>query len=165
MALIIEDGTGVEDANTYLSLADARELASTRGITLSASDPELSGQLVSAADRLTTYENRFTGVRMTGIQGLSYPRANSYRYGSSFPNDAIPKELKLAQVMLVSILEEGGFIWASSVSGIKSEQVGPLETVYTDDAANSVGNPDLPVIDAILEPLFVPTGINFIVGR
>lgn len=165
MALILEDGTGVEDANTYLSLADARELASTRGITLSASDPELSGQLVSAADRLTTYENRFTGVRMTGVQGLSYPRNNSYRYGSSYPNNAIPKELKLAQVMLVNILEEGGSIWSASVSGIKSEKVGPIETEYVDSAAESVGNPELPIIDSILDPLMYQMGLNFKVGR
>jgi len=165
MPLIIEDGTGVEDANTYIDLADARELASTRGIILSAEDSELSSQLVSAADRLTSYEARMTGCRMTGAQGLSYPRNNSYRYGSIFPNTSIPKELKLAQVTLAGLMESGVIIWGLPATGIKSETVGPLETVYTDSGADSVGNPDLPQIDSILEPLFISLGLNFKVGR
>lgn len=165
MALIIEDGTGVEDANTYVSVEDARAIAETRGLTLSASGTELGAQLVSSADRLTSYEGRFSGVRTTGEQGLSYPRNRSYRYGSVFPNNSIPKELKLAQVMLASMLEEGVEIWQTSSAGIRREKVGPLETEYSDDAAASVGNPTLPIIESILDPLFIQMGLNFMVGR
>lgn len=165
MPLIIEDGSAVQDANSYVGLDEARELASIRGITLSASETELTGQLVSAADRLTSYESRFSGYRVSGVQGLSYPRTNSYRYGSVYPNDSIPKELKLAQVMMANILQEGGEIWASNTSGILREKVGPLETEYSEAAADSVGNPTLPQIDDILSPLIVSFGINFLVGR
>lgn len=165
MPLIVEDGTGREDANSYVDLAGARSLAAMRGITLSENDNELSAQLISAADRITSYESRFTGVRVTGEQGLSYPRASSYRYGQIIGNVAVPKELKLAQVTIAGILQEGGEIWATSVEGIKSEKIGPLAIEYADTVSASVGNPDLPQIVAILEPLFAPFSINFAMSR
>lgn len=165
MALILEDGTGVEDANTYVSVQEARDIATSRGLVLSSDETILSGNLVSSADRITSYENRFSGVRMNGVQGLSYPRNRSYRYGSVYPNTSIPKELKLAQVTLAALINEGVEIWTSSSAGIKEETVGPLTTIYSDSAADSVGNPALPIIESILDPLFVQMGINFLVGR
>lgn len=165
MTLVIENGSGLEDSNTYIGLEDARALALTRGISLSTSDEVLSAQLVNAADRIGTYEPRFSGRRVNGEQGLSYPRENSYRFGASLPNDAIPKELKLAQITIANILEEGGDIWATSYAGITRETVGPITTEYADSAAESVGNPELPQVDAILLPLLTPLSINFRVGR
>lgn len=38
MAIIVEDGTGVTGANSYISLADARTYATNRGFELSADD-------------------------------------------------------------------------------------------------------------------------------
>jgi len=165
MPLIIEDGSAVQDANSYVGLEEARELALLRGITLSPNDNELTAHLINAADRITTYESHFTGYRVSGAQGLSYPRTGSYRYGSAFPFESIPKELKLAQVVMAGILEEGGELWATGTSGITREKVGPLETEYSDTAADSVGNPVLPQIDSILTPLFIPVSVNFRVGR
>jgi hypothetical protein len=165
MSLIVEDGTGLENADSYVSLADARTLATSRGIVLSADDTELSQQLVSAADRVTSYEGQFTGQRVTGEQGLSYPRNNSFRYGTTIANTSIPKELKLAQVTLAGMLEAGVEVWAQGFDGVKSEKIGPLQIEYADDKAASVGNPDLPQIESILQPLFAPFTANFIVSR
>lgn len=165
MPLIIEDGSAVQDANSYVGLEEARELALLRGITLSSAANELTSQLINAADRITTYEAQFSGHRVSGAQGLSYPRTGSYRYGSAFPFDSIPKELKLAQVVMAGMLEEGGELWATSTSGIIREKVGPLETEFSDTAADSVGNPVLPQIESILTPLFIPISVNFRAGR
>lgn len=153
MPLIVEDGTAKEDANSYVDLTDARAIADSRGISLNADDDLLSQELVSSADRLNTYESRFSGSRVDVDQGLSYPRSGSIRFGSTFPADKIPKELKLAQVMLAGILNAGGEIWSSEYGGISREKIGPLEVQYTDDAANSVGNPELPQIDSVLQPI------------
>lgn len=165
MPLIVEDGTGIEDADSYVSLDDARTLAASRGIVLSAVDAELSPQLISAADRVTSYEGCFTGQRVTGEQGLSYPRNNAFRYGASLPNTSVPKELKLAQVTLAGMMEAGIEIWAQGFDGVKSEKIGPLAIEYADAKADSVGNPDLPQIESILQPLFAPFSPNFIVTR
>lgn len=165
MPLIVEDGTGVIDANSYVGLDAARELATMRGITLSADENELTAQLISAADRVTSYEARFMGSRVSGDQGLSFPRNNSFRYGASLGNTSVPKELKLAQVTIAGILEAGGEIWATAYEGVKSEKIGPLQIDYADSAAASVGNPELPQIDSILTPLFAPFSPNFCLSR
>lgn len=166
MPLIIEYGTGVEDANSYIDLADARELASMRGISLAVDDAELSEQLVTAADRITSYEEQFTGQRTTGVQGLSYPRVNSFRYCQPYPSDSIPKELKLAQVTLADYINSGFDVWAQpAVEGITREKVGPIETEYAEVVATNVDNPYFAQIESILKPLFAPASYNFIVSR
>lgn len=166
MPLIVEDGTGIEDANSYVDLAEAREIAAIRGISLSDSDPELTAQLVTASDRITSYEMSFTGERATGIQGLSYPRIHSTRYCKPYPSDSIPKELKLAQVTLADILQSGFNLWAQpTVEGITREKVGPIETEYAESVATDTENPYFAQIESILSPLFVPITANFILSR
>lgn len=166
MSLIVEDGTGLEDANSYVSLSQARDIASIRGISLSNDDDELTAQLVTAADRLGSYESRFTGERATGEQGLSYPRIRSLRFCKPYPSDSIPKELKLAQVVLADYIQSGFDVWAQpQVEGITREKVGPIETEYSESVATNGDNPYFAQIESILEPLFVPIGINIIVSR
>lgn len=167
MPLIVEDGTGMENANSYIDLAEAREIAAMRGVTLSIVDSELVPQLVVSADRIGSYESRFTGERSTSDQGLSYPRTRSTRFCKIYPDNKIPKELKLAQVVLAGFLEAGIDVWASPINeGITREQVGPIEIEYAEDIiATSIENPYLAQIESILEPLFVPFSINFLLSR
>lgn len=167
MPLIVEDGTGVEDANSYLDLAEARELAAMRGITLSDDNDELSSQLVVSADRITSYENRFTGERATADQGLSYPRIRSTRFCKIYPDNKIPKELKLAQVVLGGFLEAGIDVWGSPENeGVVREKVGPIEIEYAEAIVEgSTENPYLSQIESILGPLFAPMSFNFLVSR
>lgn len=166
MPLIVEDGTGVVNANSYIGLVEARELAALRGITLSTVDDELTPQLIVAADRITAYESRFTGERVSGEQDLSYPRACSTRYGKSYPSTGIPKELKLAQVMIADYIESGFDVWATpGVEGIVREKVGPIETEYAQSVATDKENPYFAQIESILDPLFTPFGANFVISR
>lgn len=166
MPLIVEDGTGIENANSYIDLADARELAALRGITLSLDDTELSSQLVIAADRITSYEDRFYGERTTAEQGLSYPRTRSKRFGKCYPDNSIPKELKLAQVTLADYVASGFDVWASvDMEGITREKVGPIETEYAVAVASDGENPYFAQIESILSPLFAPMTPNFLMSR
>lgn len=166
MPLIVEDGTGVSDANSYVTLDEARSIAILRGIALSTDDTELTSQLVNAADRITSYEEDFTGVRTKDTQGLSFPRTGAFRYGSAIASDLVPSEIKRAQVILANMIEQGYEIWSVQTNVIKREKVGPLETEYADSAAaESVGNPIIPLIDSILCPFFAPLCVNFRVGR
>lgn len=166
MPLIVEDGTGVEDANSYVSLDDAKAIAAMRGIILAASDTELETNLVAAADRITSYEDDFTGERVTGDQGLSYPRTMATRYGKSLSETAIPKELKLAQVTLAGYINAGFVLWASAgLEGVTSEKIGPIEIQYAEAVVSDSDNPTFAQIEAILEPLFAPFTPNFLMSR
>ena len=50
MALVIEDGSRVAGANSYVTLAEARAFASARGVTLSAVDATLEPFVIKAFD-------------------------------------------------------------------------------------------------------------------
>lgn len=165
MPLIVENGTGVEDANSFVSLDEARDLATIRGIDLSSDDETLAKQLVQSADRINSYETQFSGRRTFAVQALAFPRSNAFRFGAAMPSDSIPREVKLAQVIVCDLIAQDVEIWTTDVSGIKEEVVGPLKTVYSDDKAESVGNPFLPQVESILAPLFANIGGFFRVGR
>lgn len=165
MPLIVEDGTGIEDANSFVGLDEARSLATIRGIDLSSDDEELSKQLVQSADRINSYETQFSGHRTFAVQALAFPRSNAFRFGAVMPRDSIPREVKLAQVTVCDLISRDVEVWTTDISGIKEEVVGPLKTVYSDNQADSVGNPSLPQVESILNPLFANVGGFFRVGR
>lgn len=86
MALIVEDGTGKPDANSYVSLAVALDYAQTRGIAAwtadGAADATRSAALIRATAFIdATYRGRFPGYRTQGRrQGLEWPRVGAYTY-------------------------------------------------------------------------------------
>jgi hypothetical protein len=87
MTLIIEDGSGVANANTYVSVADARAYAALRGLTLPASDPAVEVLLVLACDYMQQVETRFKGERTLGDgQVLAWPRAGVFVFGQVADN-------------------------------------------------------------------------------
>ena len=98
MSLTIEDGSGVADANSFVTVAEATAYAAARGLSLPATDAEKEQLLVKAADYLLSVEDRFKGERVAADQALSWPRSNVYLYGSlePLPNNQIPKALKNA---------------------------------------------------------------------
>lgn len=88
MTVIVEDGTLVEDANSYVSLADVRVYATARGITLPALDDDLETKLHLAMDWFEGFE--FTGARVDATQELSFPRSGVIIDGVSYENTQIP---------------------------------------------------------------------------
>lgn len=114
MAIIVEDGTGKADAETYISVADADAYhlarANTAWAALLTADKE--AHLRKAADHmLQAYRMRWKGSRVTGTQALDWPRAwvvrddfeqstlnGSQVIGSRqyYPSDDVPLEVSRA---------------------------------------------------------------------
>ena len=89
MALIVEDGTGVADANSYLDQTTFEDYAESRGYDISAysDDEQIEAALIRATDWIdATYRSRWPGVRSNGTdQGLMWPRkAGSISYGEFY---------------------------------------------------------------------------------
>src|SRR5262245_53644679 len=101
MALVVEDGTIVDDANSYASLAVIRDYASARMIPVSDDDEVLSGQAVVATDYLETFKDQYKGELVEADQPLSWPRVGAIINGVEFPQDQIPVDLVKAQCQLV----------------------------------------------------------------
>lgn len=122
VTLVIEDGTGVEDANTYATVAEAKKYAADRSVDLG-TDDVIAGNLVLAADFMET-EGPYKGVQFSEDQGLSFPRAE--RTGS--PSLGIPKKVKNAQCqLLLDIKESGALLTTSRQFALKRRKLEGLE--------------------------------------
>lgn len=80
MSLITEDGTGLPNAESYCSVADADKYFEERNIAewsaIATSDKEAN--LRKATDYIELrFSERFKGVRLCDTQSLSFPRANN----------------------------------------------------------------------------------------
>jgi len=98
VTLIIEDGTGVVDANTYILLADARTLAEQYGWALPADDNDANISLVNGYNYLNTLENGMCGTRSYEDQTGAFPRDNCSCGNFAIASDVIKPEVKQAQV-------------------------------------------------------------------
>lgn len=156
MALIVEDGSIVANANSYATRAYIIAYAALRGITLPDS-AITDGYAIEAMDYLIRYASRWKGALVNpGVQALAWPR-ECVRLGRyDFPDDEIPSALMDAESQLAVYRSQG--ISLLPVSGqsafIKREKLGPLETEYSETVQLQAGaTPTLPAIDGLLAGL------------
>lgn len=107
MTIIVEDGTLVSGANSYVSLASARAYALARGITLSAVDSTLKAIILEAMDYLESFSSRFKGDRVSRDQALSWPRTGVDIEGWSWSSTEIPRQVINAQNALIIEINSG----------------------------------------------------------
>jgi len=129
--IVIEDGTGKANSNSYVSETDLGTYATDRGFTLAAStDPLKADLLIRAMDYLELQP--FMGVKYTDAQALQWPR-----YGVTIDHyyvdvDAIP-QLLIDSLCELAIGIDGGDSPLDNVSReTKKEKVGDIEVEYMD---------------------------------
>lgn len=157
MALIIEDGTIVAGANSFVTVAEFVEYAKARNFTLPVISSEREALLVLAVDYLFSKEQELKGYRVSPDQTLMYPRNGVCANGFNIASDAIPQSLKNAQMelgmqahtsdLLISGTNQN--LASFSVDGVYSESYhggGSWEQVRTQKA------------DAYLNPLMINNG-------
>lgn len=110
MALIVEDGTVVAGAESYISVADANTYHTDRGNTAwTGSDAVKEAALRKATEYMVqVYRLRWKGYRVSGTQALDWPRSMVERDDYAFttlngqtviggdyyyPNDDVPIEV------------------------------------------------------------------------
>lgn len=153
MALVVEDGTGVEGANSYLTVAELRAFAGDRGLTLPVADSDVEPLLVKATDYLEL--KSYIGDRASDNQGLSWPRtqtANPYwQY-----NDLIPTKLKTAQSLLAFEAMNGELSQATRPNEYVQTKIDVLYIKYANDDDRSAGL-RYRAVDDLLAPLVTTT--------
>lgn len=107
ITIIVEDGSIVPSANSFLSLADARTLAESLGITLPVDNDKANEALVQGGVYVNNQEGGLQGVRVSIDQTMCYPREGVVKYGFDVPNDSIPDEIKCSQVHAASQIGAG----------------------------------------------------------
>lgn len=113
MALTVEDGSGVLDADSYIAAsfvatyADAYGEDKTGWLALSSSARDAACR-VAAVVLDSRWRFRFPGLRATEDQGLAWPRSDAL-YIDGYPIDyqSIPVEVQRAQAHLALLSSQG----------------------------------------------------------
>lgn len=170
MAFVAWDDTPDADnsgATSYGSVVGLREYTSARKKAVPASDPDCQVVLILAMDYLEAQASNYKGRRTDDAQPLQWPRCGVFLYGSctEFDKTKLPSELRKAQYELACIIAGGTDLYPVATGAfIKSEKVDVIETVYS-ESIRTTGQPDIPSVDAILEPLFSSGGFGLKVSR
>jgi hypothetical protein len=161
VTIVVEDGTGVANANSYQTVANARAYALQRGISLSANDDVVGAQLVNATDYLESLECEYQGKRTDceTPQALAWPRKCVVLCCEDFPDNQIPKNLTAAQNTLVIAQHSGVNLFPNVGPSdyVIREKVGPIETEYADPTKAGITT-RITGVDALLGPLFGSCG-------
>lgn len=137
MALIVETGAGLPDAESYISVVEFRAYCAGLGFDVTALTDQRIEELARGATGYVDSQWLFKGVVANHLQALEFPRAGLSWSGREVVG--IPKRLKdaVASLMLAgrdgplrAVLERGG--------AIQSESVGPISVTYFAGAPGGV---------------------------
>jgi len=110
MAIIVETGSIVTGANSYVSREDYIIYASTLGVTV-ADDAIADQQLVKAAMFIDQHESNIKGCKVTRDQPMAFPRSGVCIDGWSWSHTEIPRNVILCQVQTALDIKAGIDPW------------------------------------------------------
>ena len=154
MALTVETGLVVANADSFLTLVDARVLATNYGLTLPVDDTEAEVVLRKGYLNLLQQERILQGSRISAVQTGIYPRSGVLNNCFDVGSDVIPNEVKLSQVYAgdainagaeTNSIKTGERLSGFNVQGVYSE-------TYQDGSSQST-NPSIQGVYNSLYPL------------
>ena len=161
MALVVEDGAGKSDADSYVSLAGARALAAGYGLTLPADDTEAEVALRNGAVYVGLQEPAMCGRRVSASQSLAYPRQGVSLYGFALAPDVIPPQVIHAQIAAAVEYGAGTDVRASSDGRVtESERVEGAVTVSYFNNGVPGATPTLTAALDALRPLLCGSAVG-----
>tara|TARA_R110000782_G_C14819221_1_gene413869 strand:- start:22130 stop:22627 length:498 start_codon:yes stop_codon:yes gene_type:complete len=110
MALIVEDGSLVESANSWVSRETFIAYALARGVTV-ADDAETDAKLIKACDYINGLEPNLKGCLVERDQATAYPRSGLEIEGWYWTASEIPRQVLNAQLSLALELQAGEDIY------------------------------------------------------
>lgn len=125
MSVVVEDGTIVSGANSYVSTTELSTYAANRGLTIAGDTTEL---LIQAMDYIESLE--FIGIRWTKDQPLLWPRVYVYIDGYYQDVTHIPIQLKEGQMEVALAIDAGNGPLIDLDPQVSRERVGDLEVEY-----------------------------------
>jgi hypothetical protein len=165
--LIVEDGTGVANADSFLSLVDARALAANYGLELDADDTKAEVQLRSGYRGLLTYESTLQGSRTHTVQTGIFPRTGVHSNCVAVDGEDIPLDVKLAQLNYSDAINSG--YGTNDVNdGMNLKSFNAVQTTYSEtyqDGASKKTNATIQGVTNSLYPLTLQGYANSPCGR
>ena len=162
--IIVEDGSIVPNANSFVTDAEFLEYAAIRGFTLPDTIAAREALLIRAIDYFYSIEHKLSGCRLSPEQEPPYPRYGACYNGFALPSNSIPKAVKNAQMELAIAASEMDLLVNESVQNLASFDV---KDVYS-ESYHSGGNWSqvrTGRADAYLKPLYENGGNTNIMTR
>ena len=167
MAFQVEDGTGLADANSYLSVTDADSYIEDHGDSATwsaATDASKQEALRLATQYLDIrYATKWIGARGDEDQSLAWPRASAEDYdGYAIDDESVPSLIEDATAELALRVIDGDTLYddIDEPGTIKSESVttGPI-TERTEYIGGKSQVKRYPLIDGMIRPLISSGGM------
>ena len=112
MALVVEDGTGKSDAESYNSVAEVSAYLAKTGEDagwLALASDTVREQVARKVTRALDTEHTFRGEKKTAAQALEWPRSYAYDDdGFLYSDTAVPARLKEAHAQLCAVAAGSG---------------------------------------------------------
>jgi len=164
MPLVVEDGTGVSGADSYISLVNARSYLGNRNRSLNADDLEAEKQLRVAFDFIDNVH--FIGEPVVFNQDSAWPRKFVYLNGTLIDSNVVPNVVGFAQAHLAAAIEEGVDIFPVQQIGRKvaAEEVGPIKTEFFESGSEQLGA-SVPQVKMLLRPYLAFGAIGLTTAR
>lgn len=148
---VVEDGTGLPSATSYVSVEEADEIASLNihnGAVWEALDDADKQSLLIYVSRVLDSRATWKGEQVSLTQGLAWPRSGVVdRYGNTLSSTAVPYNLRMAVVEFAkhTMTEDRLSRWQpdSIVSEVKVDAVTVKFANPTDVAMGQFKVPDI----------------------
>lgn len=131
MALVIEDGTRVAGANSYVSWTDYTAWADARGIDITQHNQQshIEQHILRAMDY---FENlAFIGRKASQEQPLQWPRTEVVIDTYAIDAYTIPQQVKNAIFEITKSIDDGDFALDPSDRQTVSEKIGDIQVTYS----------------------------------
>jgi len=130
VTLVIEDGSIVTGANSYVDDAEYVAYALARGKTIGSDATAREIELILAMDYIESFRDQFKGVKVQFDQPLQWPRSGVYIDGYIVDFDSIPQELKDAQMEAGIVGNSTNLLKSGTNQNIAKEKLGDMEIEY-----------------------------------
>jgi hypothetical protein len=151
MALIIEDGSIVTNANSYISAQEFLDWMDARGYQCEHSESHIEEHILKAMDYIESLN--FMGIKYTREQPLQFPRDRLFIDGYSVEANEIPKELKEALYNATKADHDGDLATQPVERQTVKEKIGDIEVEYK---SNSSMRRQTPGLSNALRKLVIP---------
>lgn len=156
MALIIEDGSVIANANAYVTVAEVRASASLDGSVLPADDAAVEILIIKGMRWFELQEEDMMGSRVSPDQTLAFPRKGITLYGFPIADDVIPTLVKNV-VIQASITQNAINLlpdYAGTSKGeLQAQKVGPISRTFFKDTDRLNRYPMLMALSGMIDPL------------
>lgn len=124
MALIIEDGSIVANADSYVTTAEITAYADKRGFTVPTLTADLEKLAILAIDYMQS--KNYIGNLVESGQALAFPRRDI----EDLADDVIPQAIKNAQIELAIAAHTNDLLMSEPTATVQSESTGTTSTTY-----------------------------------